>query len=298
MTNERKEIGKKFLMDCINWDAILQKLFLLVYKSICKDTNLKQVNFIQEVNRIKEAAERIENIDHIIVQFSDLNSEAINYLINQTKFLIEEINIELTQFRFEVDQTAVGIFHEIVLMLFWNLFTVLEHYKAYEPMRINTKCREMYKERFISVLTNDSANIDKAAAALKVRQMTESIYKSVLTESKRKFQGGIEFSRSNFEPINSMTYLDDIISKNKDNIKVVLEFMLSPKSQLEKIFEQKYEVQSEWGKKIEEKLKTIKNYFESIMNKLKNENLLIPTTNVFKAAVSSSTSNSNSMVQK
>ena len=160
MTPEKIKLITLFLQENLNFDSIFSKIFLFVYKSISKNTNLKEVNFVKEVENMKNSIEKLEDIQKIMDNFSDLNTSVIFSLIMETNNLIEEINKEINHFRFEINQTATGILHEIVLIVFWNLYTILEYYKAYLPLRINNQNKRMQKDMFLSVLTNDLSKFD------------------------------------------------------------------------------------------------------------------------------------------
>ncbi len=116
MNREMIKTGKIFLQKFFNWKIILEKITLFVYKSIHKDTNLKQVNFDAEISKLKEAIEKKQDIIEIFKNYSDLNARVIYSLIQETESLINDINKELNPYRFQINQHATGIFHETVLV--------------------------------------------------------------------------------------------------------------------------------------------------------------------------------------
>ena len=83
MTNEKIKSIRLYLQEKVNWEKILRRIFLFVYKSVSKNTNLSEVNFIEEIEKLRNSIEKLEDIKNLMDNFSDLNTSVIYSLIKK-----------------------------------------------------------------------------------------------------------------------------------------------------------------------------------------------------------------------
>jgi len=283
MSHENNINGKSYFKKFFNWSAIFDNMFLFVFQSVNKNTEIKYVNFVWEINKIHDACINDPDLEDFNKNFIEFDSDVIRKLIEKTDELIYNINNEIMVFNYAINQTSICIFHEVVMTLFWTLYTMQDFYRQNEVIRINNSNRECYKSFFVSVLTKDSKKIDKDMSHIIMKNIFDDIKKKTLKDCQNRFQDNIKVFESDFKTLNSMTYLDSLIKEGKLKIEVTLEFMLRPQEALGRIFEVKwtekttkvYEVvKISWSQDILGYLNVLKNTFSKFYKDLNDRGLL------------------------
>jgi len=284
-------IGKSYFEMFFDWNAIFDNMFLFVFQSVCKNTEIKNVDFVWEINKIHDACINDKDLKDFNKNFIQFDSDVIRKLIGKTEELIYNINNEIKVFNYAINQESLGIFHEVVMTLFWTLYTMQDFYRENEVIRINNSNRDCYQDFFVSVLTNDSTKIDKDLSHMIMKNIFDEIKNKALNDCQNRFLNNIIGFAEDFKPLNSMTYLDSLIQKGKLKIEETLEFMLKPQERLGKMFEEKWtekttkvyeDVKDSWIQDVKGYLNILKTTFSKFNGDLSARDLLKQSNILFE----------------
>jgi len=215
-------------------------------------------------------------------KYSDFDTRVVRSLINDTQFMINEINEELLPFRFQISQVAIGIFHFTALVMFWVLYSNLEYYKSHEPIRINRRNKKNFMEFFISSLTKDILSQDISLASIAFSNIITSLYDEANNNAEKNFTQTVKTYEDQFTPSDTMKHLDNLLQLPENNIDLIMDCLLNPIVVLEKTHQEKWEgktiplineITHRWEDFIRENLLAFKSFLEKFYNNLIDNNL-------------------------
>jgi hypothetical protein len=266
--------GNEMFSNSLKIDAIFVSLTKLACGTLINSKN--ELDYFSEINTLIKAIETDENIP--VERYIQVNPKNIgDFAVNKVDQLIISINQDLKESVFQLNQTFIGILHQITLVLLWNMYAWIEIYKSRAVIRQTNEKKKIQQEIFISQLTDDTEAQDTALSHELFELINSNLSNHFYNSAIECYEKEMNDKNSKYRSENSMKWLDWRMQNENLDEETIIKIITDPLEILKEAFEQYWKKDSEstlikvldsWNYNMGKNIKSLSDYFKNFENEL------------------------------